>query len=77
MSKTVTWLHFSDMHLCQPKTGWEASRILETLRVDLDKMRDRGLLPDLIFFTGDAAFGQLRVRRLVHWKPIHRGYHLL
>ncbi|MCP5054683.1 MAG: hypothetical protein GY940_46390, partial [bacterium] len=40
--------------------GWEADRILETLREDFKKLEDQhGLRPDLIFFTGDAAFGHL------------------
>ncbi|MCP5052539.1 MAG: hypothetical protein GY940_35550, partial [bacterium] len=57
---TVTWLHLSDLHACNPKTGWEADRILETLREDVKKLEEQHhLRPDLIFFTGDAAFGHL------------------
>ncbi len=59
MPKTLTWLHLSDLHLCQPETGWEATAILEALCKDLKEMQDCGLRPDLIFFTGDAAYGQL------------------
>ena len=58
---TVTWLHFSDLHLCEKQTRWDAGRILRELEKDIAGLREReGLVPDLIFFTGDAAFGQIR-----------------
>ncbi len=60
MAKTLTWLHLSDLHACDPRTGWDAKRVTDTLIADLQKMeRAQGLQPDLIFFTGDAAFGQI------------------
>jgi predicted MPP superfamily phosphohydrolase len=60
MTRTVTWLHLSDLHACEPKTGWDAARVLKTLIKDLKEMeQDHGLTPDLIFFTGDAAFGHI------------------
>jgi predicted MPP superfamily phosphohydrolase len=59
-NKTVTWLHLSDLHACKPKTGWDAKRVTDTLCKDLRKMQEKhGLRPDLIFFTGDAAYGHL------------------
>jgi Leucine-rich repeat (LRR) protein/predicted MPP superfamily phosphohydrolase len=59
MSQTLTWLHLSDLHACKPRTGWDAKRVTETLCADLRKMQKGGLRPDLIFFTGDAAFGHI------------------
>ncbi|HWO17301.1 MAG TPA: leucine-rich repeat domain-containing protein [Kofleriaceae bacterium] len=60
MPRTITWLHLSDLHACQPNTGWDAHRVLDSLRRDLRKMHEEhGLVPDLIFFTGDAAFGHI------------------
>ena len=57
-SKSIVWLHLSDLHLCEPKTGWDAHRVLDPLIKDLRHMeKAHGLLPQLIFFTGDAAFG--------------------
>ena len=57
-SKSIVWLHLSDLHLCEPKTGWDAHRVLDPLIKDLRHMeKEHGLLPQLIFFTGDAAFG--------------------
>ncbi len=57
---TLTWLHLSDLHVCKPKTGWDAKRVTDALCKDLKKMqKDRGLRPDLIFFTGDAAYGHM------------------
>nr|VFK54526.1 MAG: Calcineurin-like phosphoesterase [Candidatus Kentron sp. TUN]VFK57376.1 MAG: Calcineurin-like phosphoesterase [Candidatus Kentron sp. TUN] len=56
----ITWLHLSDIHLCSPKTGWDADRILQYLREDLEKMEQKeGLRPDLLLVTGDLAYGQL------------------
>jgi predicted MPP superfamily phosphohydrolase len=60
MSKKLVWLHFSDLHYCEPKTGLDSTRVLRTLAEDLgDLQQAEGLRPDLIFFTGDAAFGHL------------------
>jgi predicted MPP superfamily phosphohydrolase len=60
MARTLTWLHLSDLHACRPRTGWDARRVLETLQKDLRlKQSKHGLRPDLVFFTGDAAFGQI------------------
>jgi len=60
MPETLTWLHLSDLHACKPRTGWDARRVTNTLRTDLKHMLNQhGLRPDLIFFTGDAAFGQI------------------
>ncbi|POZ49562.1 3',5'-cyclic adenosine monophosphate phosphodiesterase CpdA [Methylovulum psychrotolerans] len=57
-SKSIVWLHLSDLHLCEPKTGWDANRVLNSLLKDLKNMEQtHGLLPQLLFFTGDAAFG--------------------
>jgi hypothetical protein len=39
----------------------DAEHVLDTLTKDLTAMhRSRGLYPDCIFFTGDAAFGETR-----------------
>lgn len=57
---TLTWLHLSDLHACRPRTGWDSAKVTETLIADLRRLdREEGLRPDLIFFTGDAAFGHL------------------
>ncbi len=56
----LTWLHLSDLHACTPKFAWDADRVLETLVRDLRRLQDgHGLRPDLVFFTGDAAFGEI------------------
>lgn len=56
--KTLTWLHLSDLHFCEAKTGWDAHRVLDPLLIDLQEMENKyGLLPQLIFFTGDMAYG--------------------
>ncbi len=54
----LTWLHLSDMHFCDPETGWESRRVFEELLQDLRNLENKEKLrPDLIFFTGDLAFG--------------------
>lgn len=56
----IVWLHLSDLHHCQQKTGWDAHRVLDPLTRDLKKMEtDHGLVPQLLFFTGDGAFGNV------------------
>ena len=57
---TISWLHLSDLHACNPRHGWDAGRVTETLVEDLRRWQsEEGLRPDLLLFTGDAAFGQI------------------
>lgn len=59
MSKKLTWLHLSDIHF-NSKTEWRDSAARESLLeylIDLFRADD-SLRPDLIFCTGDIAFGQ-------------------
>jgi hypothetical protein len=57
---SITWLHLSDFHACTPRSGWDAARVTETLVSDLEELQAKeGLRPDLIFSTGDAAFGEI------------------
>ncbi|MCP4659791.1 MAG: metallophosphoesterase, partial [bacterium] len=58
--RSLSWLHLSDLHACTTKFAWDADRVLETLVADLGRMqRDHDLRPDLLFFTGDATFGEI------------------
>jgi len=60
----LTWLHLSDLQACQPRSGWDAGRIAETLVQGLAGLqRDHDLRPDLIFFTGDPPSGTSVARR--------------
>jgi len=57
--KKLTWLHISDIHF-HPKTEWRDSAARDAL---LEYLQDtyghnESLRPDLIFCTGDIAFGQ-------------------
>jgi len=57
---TLTWLHLSDVHLCDTKYGYQSKPLREKLFADLAKMQEQlALWPDFIFFTGDLAFGHL------------------
>ncbi|WP_047487104.1 metallophosphoesterase [Terriglobus sp. TAA 43] len=54
----LTWIHLSDLHANSPKYGWDSGEILRSLDEDLERVCTQfGLDPDLLFFTGDAAFG--------------------
>ena len=60
MPRTLTWLHLSDIHLCSARTGWDARRVIKTMTKDLQEMEHRhGIIPDLIFITGDLAYGEI------------------
>ena len=75
MAKTVTWLHISDLHTSN-RTGWDAERVLRKLKADLCYMeQEHRLHPDLIFFTGDAAFGQMPGESLSdQYKGVHNFF---
>ncbi len=63
-TNTITWLHLSDLHYCEPETGWDAEEIREKLIDDLKGMeKSHRLSPDLIFFTGDLAFGNVNDKK--------------
>ena len=59
MGHTLTWLHLSDIHF-HPNTDWhdEAARSTLLSYLKTTFARDESLSPDLIFCTGDIAFGQ-------------------
>ena len=57
---TITWLHLSDLHLYEDRDGWDTDDILKSLVDELDEMYQiNKLKPDMIFFTGDMAFGHV------------------
>ncbi len=59
MRDKLTWLHISDIHF-QPKTEWRDSVARDSLITFLDAefKHDDSLKPDLIFCTGDIAYGE-------------------
>ncbi len=59
MKEKLTWLHISDIHF-HPKTEWRDSAARQALLTYLDNIfrLDSSLRPDLIFCTGDIAFGE-------------------
>jgi tetratricopeptide (TPR) repeat protein len=57
----LTWLHLSDLHHCE-RSGWDAFRVLTTLKADLQSMADdHGLRPDFLLFSGDVVYGTIGV----------------
>lgn len=64
MARTITWLHLSDLHARQ-RDDWDARFITDSLVRDLRLMQhEEGLRPDLIFFTGDIAYGAVNGERM-------------
>ncbi|HKI06281.1 MAG TPA: metallophosphoesterase [Thermoanaerobaculia bacterium] len=58
--RTLTWLHLSDIHRCSPRDGAGGHLVLQRLREDLEQLlATSGLRIDLIFMTGDLAFGHV------------------
>lgn len=58
MKRELTWLHLSDIHF-HPKTAWRDNSIRRDLLKFLRRKFDDGLQrPDIVFCTGDIAFGE-------------------
>jgi tetratricopeptide (TPR) repeat protein/predicted MPP superfamily phosphohydrolase len=56
---SITWLHISDLHVWHPRYGYDYEEVAKKLVDDLNRLKDEhNLIPDMIFFTGDAVFGQ-------------------
>lgn len=65
MSKKFVILHLSDTHLGKCGYDIDSQDVLEPLLRDIEKMvKERNLIPDLIIFTGDLAFGEQKDRSL-------------
>ncbi len=59
-SQPVRWLHLSDLHF-EALERWDRRATLTSLLSHVDKLREQGFAPDLVFVTGDVAFsGQLQ-----------------
>jgi len=56
MTKTLGWVHLSDLHFLSRKS-WRDSKVLTDLLIDLQKQVDSGARVDLVFCTGDISFG--------------------
>ncbi len=65
MSTNLKWLHISDIHF-HPKTEWRDSAARASLIKYLKEVfeKDESLRPDLIFCTGDIAFGETGIASL-------------
>lgn len=59
--RTICWLHLSDLHFCHSRTKQDPKQIIAALCRDLETLRDQGLVPQLVFFTGDAGFGNVGI----------------
>lgn len=56
-TRTLGWLHLTDLHVGQPRDGGRLGSIETALLDDLAAESDREKMPfDVVFFTGDIAF---------------------
>jgi len=59
MKKKLTWLHLSDIHYGKPRREYDIKQVLRLLLKDIKLLIKKNSLEiNLIFFTGDLAFGQ-------------------
>lgn len=74
MSSSLTWLHLSDFH-ARLRDGWDSQVITDALVRDLKSVQsEHGLRPDLVFFTGDAAFGSVGGEKMAHQYQMVRSF---
>ncbi len=52
---TLTWFHFSDLHMSNEDT-LDQSSVITALWEDIDNHMNSGLLPDFVAFSGDIAY---------------------
>ena len=55
MSNRFTWLHLADLHF-RDSDSWDSNFVLQRLLEDVRRLRQDGVEPDAIFFTGDLTF---------------------
>jgi len=53
MGKVIRWLHLSDFHV--GSDGYAQKRLFEKIVEHVKEQKNKGFIPDLIFFTGDIA----------------------
>src|SRR5688572_39051 len=62
--KTLTWLHLSDLH-SRTSTEWDSRQVIEKLISDLKDLQNKNnFYPDIVVFSGDAAFGNISEQRI-------------
>lgn len=65
MKRIITWLHISDLH-ARLRSDWDSRQITESLVNDLKLLqKENAIRPDLLFFTGDIAFGSANGEKMV------------
>jgi hypothetical protein len=66
MNRQLTWLQLSDLH-ARLRDDWDSREITNKMVVDLKALQEtHGLRPDLVFFTGDLAFGAADGETMAH-----------
>jgi|GEM_PF-2683030 len=57
MSRTLTWVHLSDIHVGSPYPSWDADIVRERLIEDLNSSHWDSCQVDFLFITGDLVYG--------------------
>ena len=58
-SRPIRWLHLSDFHF-QALERWDRRAILKALLIHATELKNRELMPDFVFITGDVAWSGKR-----------------
>lgn len=53
--KRLTWLHISDIHM-KADDPYDRDLVINAFQKSISRFKSRGLIPDVIFFTGDVAY---------------------
>ncbi len=61
-------LHLSDTHIGAPRHDISSLRIFAPLFLDIEKFQQKGIRPNLIVFSGDLSYGELKDN------PLHEQY---
>lgn len=69
MATSISWLHFTDLHIGQPEHSRLWPNISEELDLELKKRHDESGPWDLILFTGDLTFSgqEQQFKKLDQW----------
>lgn len=65
-TRTIRWLHLSDFHV--GKDDYATRKMFDYILDHVKKRKQEGLIPDLLFFTGDLANKGLRHEYEMFWE---------
>lgn len=66
--KNLTWLHLSDFHV--GKDGYAERKMFDYILSHVKNRKEKGVVPDFLFFTGDLADKGLSEQYQVLWEEL-------